>query len=134
MYLWNSAWETGVPGIDEQHRELFRRMEKLSESIAQLAEHDVLPEVIETALYLRKYVEVHFRAEEALMLETGYPLHAEHVVIHEGMRRQLGALVDAFLKDHKSLTFNLMDFLVTWLLDHINTHDRQFGDFMRDKK
>ena len=132
-YLWNPAWETGVAGIDEQHRELFRRMEKLSEGIAELSERDVLPQVIETALYLRKYVEVHFVAEEALMVKSGYPWYEEHLAVHDGMRRQLGSLIDAFLKDHKSLTFNLMDFLVTWLLDHINTHDRKFGHFIHGK-
>ena len=130
-FLWNPAWETGIAGVDDQHRELLHRMGVLSEHIAELSQHDVLPEVIETALYLRKYVEVHFGSEEALMVKTGYPGLEHHREVHVEMRRQLDKLIDAFLKDHKNLTFNLMEFLVTWLLDHINTHDREFGGFVR---
>ena len=130
-FVWNPAWETGIAGVDDQHRELLHRMGVLSEHIAELSQHDVLPEVIETALYLRKYVEVHFNAEEALMAKTGYPGLGQHREVHVEMRNQLNLLIDAFLKDHGNLTFSLMEFLVTWLLDHINTHDRQFGQFMR---
>jgi len=130
-FTWNPAWETGVAGIDGQHRELLHRMAVLAEHIAELSKRDVLAEVIETALYLQKYVDIHFKAEEDLMAKVGYPGLAQHREVHLEMRQQLTHLIDSVLKDYDNLGFSLLDFLSTWFLDHINTHDRQLAAFMR---
>jgi hemerythrin len=129
-FLWNPAWNTGVAEIDDQHRELFRRMGDLALSLTQGRQKTETGKVL---IYLRQYVGFHFDTEEALMLRLSYPGLDQHKLLHDEMRVNVGALVEAYLAEGNSVPGNLMDFLVTWLLDHIDRHDKALATFLKDQ-
>ena len=53
LRLWNAGLETGIPKIDEQHKELFRQIETLMDK----TNSDRLQETID---FLGNYVVKHF--------------------------------------------------------------------------
>ena len=128
QFLWNPAWETGVKEIDEQHHELFRRMGELALSLSSGREQTETGKVL---IYLRQYVDFHFAAEESSMQKADYPGLVTHKSIHDSMREQVNALVEAYLADPQAVPNNLMEFLVTWLVTHIDKEDMAMASFLK---
>jgi hemerythrin-like metal-binding protein len=67
------------------------------------------------------------------MEAAGYPRFKAHHAIHEDMRMEVNALVDGYQHDSKAISMNVMDYLVSWLFDHINENDRLFAGYLRRK-
>ncbi len=125
MLQWTSALAIGVPEIDAQHQELFRRVDRLAE---QLAAEDRAG-TQRTLAFLREYVVVHFAAEERLMEETAYAGLAVHVEEH---RRFTGVVrtIDRQLRDGAPvgpILQRLEREVAAWLRDHVATIDRALG-------
>ncbi|MBN2322386.1 MAG: hemerythrin family protein [Spirochaetes bacterium] len=67
---WTSRYETGIDAIDRQHRELFKRIDRLTLSIYDGEGKRGLGGMLE---YLGTYVIEHFGTEEELLSRHGYP-------------------------------------------------------------
>lgn len=124
MVVWNPAWETGIPLIDQQHRELLAQFEGLLVAIHENHPDDRIPPLLQ---FLADYVETHFSLEENLMQVVGYPGFAGHKTIHDRMRARVGQLVEAAKGNPATLTEEVIDFLTDWLLRHINEEDRRMA-------
>lgn len=126
---WTPKLAVGVPQIDEEHRELFLRINTLLDAMAaSRARHQVEPLIG----FLDEYVEVHFGGEAALMHVHRYPEAAEHLAQHAYFveeYRRLSADVRAG-GPTALLTIKLNKLLCDWLRDHIGTTDRRFGAFL----
>jgi len=73
--VWDKTLETGIQKVDEQHKELFRRIELLTDTKNAKRTYEMLE-------FLEEYVHVHFRDEEALQAQSGYPKAAQHSAYH----------------------------------------------------
>lgn len=67
---WLDQYSVGVESIDNQHKELFARINKLLDACSQGEGKKVLPEVLD---FLGDYVVFHFSTEEKYMKEYLYP-------------------------------------------------------------
>jgi diguanylate cyclase (GGDEF)-like protein/hemerythrin-like metal-binding protein/PAS domain S-box-containing protein len=78
---WSSAYCSGDPAIDVEHRNLF----KLANSVLdQCAGPNADPKQVQPALQrLVAHIEQHFSEEEALMQQWGYSKVREHAEVHE---------------------------------------------------
>ena len=80
------------------------------------------------ALFLN--MEYHFRHEEELMIECGYPALVEHTQCHrrivDEMTRSLRAT-----KDIKQYAVKLRYMMVDWVLAHMINEDKQIGAHIR---
>lgn len=128
VFDWDPAWDTGVPEIDLQHRELLRQMERM---MAALVAGREAAETERTLLLLGDYIETHFRTEEVLMAESGYPGLATHRAVHDGMRERVMALVATYQRNPGEVPGDVMDFLTSWLVDHITGDDLQMAAHLR---
>ena len=129
MFDWNPDWDTGNPTIDRQHRRLLQQMERLFMAVAEGRKKG---ETERALMLLGEYVDDHFRNEETLMEETGYPRLAEHRVIHEDLRSQVQAMVTSFLDNPEPLPAAVIDFLVNWLKNHLGNEDRMLAAHLRE--
>lgn len=123
-FSWNPAWEVGHREIDRQHRELFSRMVKLADAIEQGGE---FAEMERTLLQLGDYVETHFAMEEGLMVAAGYSGLEPHRDAHDAMRERVRSLVQDYLEGRQALPMEVMDFLISWLVDHLGSEDRRMA-------
>ena len=80
---WNKRLETGIEDIDDQHMELFRRIDKL-----ELAMYSGMgtSELLYLIKYLESYIIEHFDLEEKLMFEADYPDLSNHRKQHNEFR------------------------------------------------
>lgn len=126
---WDSAWETGIRKIDNQHKELLRLMNELFEAIqSQEAERRVSGMLA----FLATYVVSHFQEEEEAMRATGYPRLAAHRASHEDLARQVGGFIAQAQADPSVVTEALVRFLVDWLVHHIEGQDLLMAEHLKN--
>jgi hemerythrin len=131
--LWGEHLATGIEEIDEQHRELFRRLNAFFDACDAGKEKQ---ELIGMLQFLDDYVVIHFRAEERLQELYGYSERDRHRDYHRGFVGQLTDLKRRFLLEGPTpaLVKEINRIVVGWLLDHIAEKDRLFGNAARGKE
>ena len=120
----------GIPEIDEQHQELFRRLDALHEAIRSGRSRE---EVGRTLAFLRGYAVEHFGAEEALMIQRAYPGLADHRAEHVAFVGEIAALETEYQRDGPtaSLVIRVNIQLTGWLRSHIYRTDKALAAFLR---
>ncbi|MDR3321320.1 MAG: bacteriohemerythrin [Synergistaceae bacterium] len=125
--LWSKTLETGIGKIDEQHKELFKRIDSLLDS----GNKDRLKETIE---FLDSYIVEHFNDEQRMHGSAKYPKAALHKGYHDSYVVEFRKLKQQFLKEGHTLTMSqaINKNVVGWLKEHIMIHDKEFATFYRD--
>jgi hemerythrin len=123
----------GVDTLDLQHRELIERINILRTAVSQGQARTETGRMID---FLDEYVKVHFTMEETLMKRKKYRDYVSHrqehlnfLTIFLEMKKQYEALA----AEGAVLSFLAVELdrkLAAWLMEHIATVDRQFGDFL----
>jgi hemerythrin len=124
---WTPALSVGVPEIDAQHQELFRRAERF---IAALRGGD-RTEVARLVRYLTDYVALHFAAEERYMRDIGFPGLDGHQAAHEAFREDFEELAADFGKKGPTalVALTMHNWLSDWLRMHVGGLDVEIGRF-----
>ena len=126
---WNSTLAVGDAEIDAQHRELFRRVDRLVEAVL----HRDRSEAASILEYLRTFVVEHFAAEERLMAEVGYPDAEAHAAEHRAFAAALRE-VDARYQANgctAAVVHDLERRVVSWLAEHVYSTDVALGKFVQ---
>lgn len=122
---WHAALAVGHPGVDEQHREIFRRAQALLDALGR----GDRAEVIRHFDLLGGCAIEHFADEERLMRETGYPGLGVHRAEHERFIRDYRALRGLF-EQHgivPALTVRTGTWLADWLERHLGGADQRLA-------
>lgn len=123
--LWNATYETGIPSVDEQHKELFRQVETLlDQSKADRAGA--------TLDFLAQYVVKHFSHEEMMQAKTRYPKAADHKKMHTDLIATYKQLRKEFDDNPAKVNLHIMKItriLTQWLQEHIKGADKEFAQF-----
>jgi hemerythrin len=126
---WTPALAVGVDEIDEQHRELFRRVDDLEDAIVARDDQGAL----RMLRFLEEYVRVHFAAEEGLMAALRYPALGGHRTQHAAFNTAVQSIARALDRDGATaaLVLQLEREVTSWLRDHVFTADVAFGKFVQ---
>ena len=124
LLIWNPEWDTGIALIDQQHRILLGQIDALMTAIHENDADRLMPGLL---AFLAEYVDQHFLMEDEKMAATGYVGLVGHRAIHDDMRRQVASLVERFVADSEALNEEVLDFLMDWLIKHINGEDRRLA-------
>lgn len=125
---WDHDLETGIPIIDQQHKELIvllRRLRKLT-----FGKEDFTATINE----LRNYANTHFETEENYMLTANYPRYKEHKQWHDRFVKQLEITYEK-LKDDNNITdlgYELYIFAEDWILKHYTDEDIKFAQYFKE--
>jgi hemerythrin len=130
---WTPDLSVGVDKIDEQHRELFKRITSLVEAIkSKTCKFEIGP----TTRFLEEYVLEHFSDEEDLMRSVDYPAYEQHKALHRGFIDDFEALAREL--EGESSSYNKSAYtnkiVVDWILAHIKKVDMELGSFISSKK
>jgi hemerythrin len=130
---WTSALATGVTVVDEQHREIFKRVNRLSEACSEGKGKE---EVLNLLMFLGDYVKEHFAAEERLQLRHGYPGYAQHKSQHTRFIADISRLATAFKTEGATLSLVIMTnkTLTAWLVQHISRTDMELAEFLKEQE
>jgi hemerythrin len=67
------------------------------------------------------------------MLESEYPLHAEHCALHEALYMALFRLSEELAAGSLRIDMDTHRFLRAWLVEHILKHDLAFSDYLAQR-
>ncbi len=113
---------TGVPSVDAQHQELFRRVNQLHDAMRQGRGREEVGKLLE---FLGGYIVEHFTEEEQWMERLKCPAAAENRQAHRHLLAKFQEFRAAFQKGELSPTalIQLYDVLTDWLVKHVQGVD-----------
>ncbi len=131
-FVWTDAYTIGHDEIDEQHKRLFLIFNALVRAINQ---GQAVYGVEKAFLQLRGYARSHFRFEEKLMRQNGYPdlkAHRKgHDKICDDMRRYRKRFNHATDDREKGVVAGeVAVYFNHWLQSHIQSVDREYAPFV----
>jgi hemerythrin-like metal-binding protein len=121
--------ETGNGLIDAQHREMFDLIASL-EALGPARQAGAFA----IAASLMEHVDVHFAMEEDLMRASAYEDSKleDHVLEHEALRQRARDAILAFRTGADPSSAGMVEFLRSWLWEHIEGQDRDLVAHLRD--
>ncbi len=119
-----------IQKIDEQHQKLIGIINEVFEAKTNNLGKMVIAGILNR---LTDYTKTHFKEEEALMAEHGYPELEQHRTAHQFFIVKVGDFNRAFNSDQDSLSEEMLDFLKNWLIKHIMETDKRYGPFLNER-
>jgi hemerythrin-like metal-binding protein len=127
---WKSDYSVGIASIDAQHRKLIDLINSLQTAVdystGEAFERKALDELVD-------YTKTHFKFEEDMMEQNGYPDFESHRESHVRMIAKVDEVIEAYRRDQDGAMQQALDFLKDWLINHINGTDKQYSSFLIDK-
>ncbi|MBJ6800269.1 bacteriohemerythrin [Geomonas propionica] len=129
---WTTDLAIGVNEIDEQHKEIFRRFDRL---LTACNEGKGNEEVLKLLLFLEDYVKEHFAAEEQLQKGSNYPDYPAHKAQHVAFMADVHKLTSSFREEGATLPLVIQTnrTLADWLIRHIKKVDTAFARYLREQ-
>lgn len=123
FFQWKDSFNIGNDEIDRQHRAFLEMLNEYYDSGSGGTKDNIDDRLI---VRIREYSAMHFRFEEQLMREAGYP-ETEHQL---KQHRYFESLVSDLESNHREgKTYDLkrvLSLLKDWFLHHILEEDKKF--------
>jgi len=118
---WRSEFETGVPDVDHEHRELIDLINQLHDQMGGDAEPDEISAFL-GEVFAR--ISAHFALEESVMRKHQYDQYTEHKTDHEKLLDDIRDIMDDF-EAGKFAAYDeaLSSAVRDWFVDHFKTKD-----------
>lgn len=129
--IWSESYSIGCERVDAQHQELCHLVDELELNIDNEASGKTLAEALK---FVVNYTRHHFNDEEKLMKVVAYPQLEEHKKLHNDLIHQVTEIL-LQLRDGKKLEpAELLNFLTSWVKNHIVDEDKKIGNFLVKRK
>src|SRR5512140_2771405 len=129
---WAADLETGNAAIDNDHREIFRRINSFEEACR---EGEGVNELTRLCEFVEEYVDRHFHLEEELMKAQAYPDRSTHTKLHAEFRDRFGVVKEELRAEgpgaHQAIVANYL--LGKWWDEHISKTDKALAAFLKTK-
>jgi hemerythrin len=127
---WSPDFTVGVEILDEQHKRIVLMVNRLIRAKDLPTGSETVSDLISQML---KYAQEHFKAEENLMDEYGFPLLDQHKQSHVNYRKKVGDLCKAVLVDVPTVPQVMLNYLIEWWQNHILEEDMAYKNFFNEK-
>ena len=117
--------------IDEQHKELIGKIDKL---VACCEEGGGKVEAIKMLDYLSAYTDFHFGEEEKLQEEVSYPAIEGHKAKHAEFKKSVEELHEMLVEEEgptDAFVAAVQKNVVDWLFDHIKNMDQALAAYVQ---
>lgn len=129
MYEMKPEYFTGIDFIDEEHSMLF----SIADKAYDLLTNDFIPDkydyIMEVIKELKDYTKYHFDHEETYMNSIGYKRILSQKVAHDDFIEKINSIdSDNIDENQKDALLELLEFLTTWLVEHIYKKDKLIAE------
>lgn len=134
--LWKEKYELGDPNIDEQHKELFQRVDEFMKNLRSAVPwEEKVAKVNETLEFMNGYVVEHFRDEEEYQQRIQYPGYEIHKKIHKDMVDYVLQVTAEYEKSgfDEQLMQQFGGKLLAWLINHVASEDQKIATYAIEK-
>jgi hemerythrin-like metal-binding protein len=127
---WEPGLSVGIQSIDEDHKKLLTLINHLQTAIYYPTGEDFERQALKELVDYTKY---HFKREEDLMEQHGYPGFEGHRELHRKMITEVEGYLKSYETDPEGTVERLASFLKNWLIKHIQGTDQQYSPFLKEK-
>ncbi|HEY4788687.1 MAG TPA: bacteriohemerythrin [Bacteroidales bacterium] len=127
---WGPKYHIGIKSIDDQHKVLVDLMNELYNEFGSNKNQKTIRRVLKELL---DYTIYHFGNEEELFRKYAYKDEDPHTDQHEKFIEKIRQFKNDFEKGNALLSFDLIEFLKNWLLNHILKIDAKYVPFLKEK-
>jgi hemerythrin len=123
---WDARYELGIHEFDEHHKYLIDLLNMTYDGFVGKAEHEELGAVLDALI---DYATYHFASEEFWMERHDYPGLLLHREEHAGFCTRVVEIQKDFHQGKTNLSLETLEFLNSWLVNHILKTDAEYGRF-----
>ena len=127
--VWSYVLSVGNDEIDEDHHRLIDLFNILNHSVAEGDDPEYLAAVLEELINCTVW---HFSHEERLMVKYGYEGLAEHKAEHQELIQGAKELQQKILQAGNFVPGEDLEFLESWLTEHILSTDMKLGSYLAE--
>lgn len=129
MYEMKPEYYTGIKFIDEEHKMLFDIANRAYELLMNEFIPDKYDYIMEVVDELRDYTKYHFDHEETYMQSIKYKRILSQKVYHDDFIDKINEYdSDIIDENQKESLLELLEFLTTWLVQHIYKQDKLIAE------
>ena len=132
IFDWEDDLVIGIEKIDKQHKELIKRLDDIANAILKKQGKNKISSLMD---FMEEYGERHFTDEEKFMAFYEFPGLVGQKKHHERFRETTRKLKNELESqtDMESFASSVQRYLIDWLILHIKSEDRKFGEFILGK-
>jgi hemerythrin len=124
---WSNEYSVEVLSIDKEHKTLFAMLNELHDAMKAGKGSAVVPVILKRLVV---YTREHFAHEEKLMSRARYPDIVRHKAEHDQLTGEVVKTVQDFEDGKTVLSIDLLEFLRSWLQEHIVGWDKKYSSSM----
>ena len=129
IYEMKPEYYTGISFIDEEHKKLF----EIANTAYELLTNEFIPDkydyIMEVIDELRDYTKYHFDHEETYMNSIKYKRIISQKVSHDDFIDKINGYDSEIVDENqKESLLELLEFLTTWLVEHIYKQDKLIAE------
>ncbi len=125
---WDPKYSVDIEEIDTHQKKMFELFNQLID--LKEAKKDT-KECINMISEINEYSKFYFSIEERLLRRKGYPDFGSHAKAHRQFTKRSISLRREIAEDIENLSYEVIDELRNWLVDHILTFDSMYVPFLR---
>ena len=130
LIQWSNELSVEVTKFDMQHKKLIALINDLHDAMKAGKGNQILKKTLDE---LTQYTETHFADEEALMKQHNYPGYSIQKIQHDKFVQELKQLQQKLNTNSTTVTLEVMNFLKSWLTNHIQKTDKGYSTFFKSK-
>ena len=129
LIQWKDDYSVNVKEIDAQHQQLVNMVNQLHAAMREGKANQVLQDLLKKLI---DYTGYHFSTEEKLMQTYNYPGYIYHKKEHDDLTKKVLEFQQKYQQNSTGLGVQMMEFLKSWLVDHIQGTDKKYSRFFND--
>jgi len=130
FFEWKDQYSLGIKLIDDQHKSLIKLINDLHRGLIGGTTNEIIEETLSSLI---DYTIYHFNSEEEIFRMFNYPEYHAHKKQHDALAQRVLEIQKSISDKSATLSFEVMDFLVDWLTDHILTEDQNYKSYFNAK-
>ncbi|MBK8806281.1 MAG: hemerythrin family protein [Bacteroidales bacterium] len=130
LFEWSNDLSVKIDTIDCQHQKLIGMISEFYEMIKNKSANDLVSKLIKN---MKEYTVIHFSHEEKYFEQYNYIHKDEHIKEHKLFVEKVKDLETRYNAGKVILSFEITNFLKTWLTNHIQVTDKKYSDFLISK-
>ncbi|PWH17777.1 MAG: hemerythrin [Anaerolineae bacterium] len=123
-------FSVNIKEIDNQHRQLIEIVNQLHRAMREGKSSQMINDIINRLI---DYTQYHFETEERLMEAYNFPGYVHHKAEHAKLTRQVQEFQRQYRQNPMGLSVQLLNFLKSWVADHILQTDKQYTRFLNNQ-
>ncbi len=129
LITWDAEYVFGIALIDQQHKKWVDMINKLYEAFKKGNAHKIINDYLKDVV---DYTDYHFGFEEKYMMDFKFENFENHFTEHQKFVRQVKLFQTEYNAGKIDIAYKLMNYLKTWILNHIVKADRKYIECFRN--